>query len=178
MTNTKLIPEIYGEAKYCFLSTPDTFFDEKEGQYSVTLNVPKANAGGLIRDINEVIKAELANGESLDTAKKPYGVEGDLVWFKTKTKFKPTLWDKNQKKIEDSVNVWKGSTMWIKCTASGYRKNGVGATLLLSGVQIDKLVEGTAEGTGACPFPVRAPRIKLNQPITESVLPAPQKAAY
>ena len=44
--------------------------------------------------------------------------------------------------------------MWANCKASGYTKSiGVGATLLLGSVQIDKLVEGQSLDT--CPFPKR-----------------------
>ena len=46
--------------------------------------------------------------------------------------------------------------MWVNCKASGYTKTlGTGATLLLGGVQIDKLVEGTEGGPDNCPFPAR-----------------------
>jgi len=66
--------------------------------------------------------------------------------------------------------------MWANCKASGYRKSiGVGATLLLGSVQIDKLVEG--KSLDSCPFPKRVPKVELNQkPMThKSVLPAPEK---
>ena len=168
--------EIYGEAEYCFLTKPDTFFDAKKGKYTVTLKVPKAKSGELIREINEVIKSELiASGKNPESfpgeTKKPYTVEGDMVLFKTKSEFKPVLWDVDGQKIDENVNVWKGSTMWVKCKASGYNKyTGIGATLLLGGVQIDKLVEGTGEGPGSCPFPKRT-RSALKPFITERVLP-------
>ncbi len=56
--------------------------------------------------------------------------------------------------------------MWVNCKASGYTKaTGTGATLLLGSVQIDKLVEGTGNGSDTCPFPKRA----------GSALPAPEK---
>ena len=154
---------LYGEAEFIFFNTPDTAFGEP-GEYKVTLKVSKANSGVLIRQINEVISAQFGNGNPhsnykalVEEARKPYKVIGDEVHFKAHSKFKPVLWDRNQNKLDEKINVWKGSTMWVNCKASGYTKAlGTGATLLLGGVQIDKLVEGTVGGADNCPFPVRA----------------------
>jgi len=159
--------QIYGEAEFVFLNKPDTAFGEP-GEYKVTLKIPKDKAGTLIREINEVISKQVGPGDSkLIKAIKPYKVVGEDVHFKAHSQFKPVLWDKNQNKLDEKINVWKGSKMWINCKASGYTKGiGSGATLLLGQVQIDKLVEGTGEGSDSCPFPVRA------NGSTESVLPA------
>ena len=151
---------IYGEAEYIFLNQRDTAFGEP-GEYKVTLKVPRANSGELIRDINEVISTEFGQGTPstqfkslIDTAKKPYKVVGDEVHFKAHSQYKPVLWDKSRNKLNEKINVWKGSTMWANCKASGYRKSiGVGATLLLGAVQIDTLIEGTGDGSDSCPFP-------------------------
>ena len=155
---------LFGEAEFIFFNTPDTAFGEP-GEYKVTLKVSKADAGVPIRKINEVISKQLSNGTEdphniykvlVEKAKKPYVVKGDDVHFKIHSKFKPTLWNKDQKKLDEKINVWKGSTMWVNCKASGYTKTlGTGATLLLGGVQIDKLVEGTEGGPDNCPFPAR-----------------------
>mgnify|MGYP000126670977 CR=1 FL=1 len=140
----------------------------------------------LIRGINEVICGELKQqGHDIDAsadrkqfhlakAKKPYTVRGDEVHFKAHSQFKPVLWDKNQNKLDEKINVWKGSTLWANCKVTGYSKPiGTGATLLLGSVQIDKLVEGTGDSSDRCPFPVR------NNGLTESALPAPEeKAVY
>ena len=183
---------IYGEAEFVFLNTRDNAFSEP-GEYKVTLKVPKGKSGELIRDINEVICAELkaqrvdidASADRkkhyLEKAKKPYKVVGDVVEFKLHSQFKPVLWDKDQNKMDENINVWKQSTMWVNCKASGYAKSiGTGATLLMGSVQIDHLVEGASQNADTCPFPKRTPRIKLDQePMThKSVLPAPQKAVY
>ena len=185
--NEKLIT-IYGTASFSFLNERDKGFGEP-GEYKVTLIVPRAKSGELIRDINEVISKEFGNGASsdhykvlVDKAKKPYTVRGDEVHFKAHSQFKPVLWNKDQKKLDEKINVWKGSTMWANCKATGYRKSiGVGATLLLGSVQIDKLVEGQSLDT--CPFPKRTEGLKketakdLKKQITESALPAPEKTA-
>ena len=173
---------IYGTAEFVFLNTRDNAFSEP-GEYKVTLKVPKAKSGELIRDINEIITRELmTNGKRTGEARKPYVVKGDVVEFKMHSQFKPVLWDKDQNKLDETINVWKESTMWVNCKASGYT-NGMntGATLLMGSVQIDNLVEGASQNADTCPFPKRAPKVILNQSPTthKSVLPAPQqKAVY
>ncbi len=161
--------QIYGEAEFIFLNQRDTAFGEP-GEYKVTLKVPRAKSGELIRDINEVISTQLGDGTTSEIirntrkARKPYKVVGDEVHFKAHSQFKPVLWDRNQKKLDEKINVWKGSIMWANCKASGYTKAiGSGATLLLGSVQIDKLVEGQSLDT--CPFPKR----------NGSALPAPEQ---
>ena len=169
--NEKLIT-VYGEAEFIFLNKRDAAFGEP-GEYKVTLKVPRAKAGELIRDINEVISTQFGNGTPstnfkvlVDKAKKPYKVIGEEVHFKLHSQYKPVLWDKDQNKLDEKINVWKGSKMWANCKASGYTKAiGTGATLLLGSVQIDKLVEGTGDGSETCPFPKR----------NGSALPAPEK---
>ena len=77
--------------------------------------------------------------------------------FKLHSKFKPKLWDKDQKEIGPDVAVWKDSTMWIDYKASGYNKSmGLGVTLYIQSVQIDELIQGSAESNGSCPFPKRS----------------------
>ena len=155
--------EIHGEADWIYFNEPDNKYEDP-GEYKVTLKVPRAKSGELIRDINEVISKEFGNGTPsadfkvlVDKAKKPYKVVGDEVHFKAHSQYKPVLWNKDQNKLDEKINVWKGSTMWANCKASGYSKSiGTGATLLLGSVQIDKLVEGTGgEGSEGCPFPNR-----------------------
>ena len=43
--------QIYGEAEFIFLNNRDTAFGEP-GEYKVTLKVPRAKAGVLIRNID------------------------------------------------------------------------------------------------------------------------------
>ena len=159
---------IYGIAEFSFLNERDTAFGEP-GEYKVTLKVPRAKAGALIRDIDAVISEELKAAkpeEGMKMKRKPFKVIGEEVHFKAHSQYKPVLWDKDQNKLDEKIQVWKGSTMWANCKASGYTKAiGVGATLLLGSVQIDKLVEGTGDGSDTCPFPKRE----------GSALPGPEK---
>ena len=170
---------IYGEASFSFLNERDKGFGEP-GEYKVTLKVPRAKSGELIRDINEIICTELIKqgvdikGSTdrkqyhLEKAKKPYKVVGDEVHFKAHSQYKPVLWNKDQNKLDEKINVWKGSTLWANCKVSGYTKSiGTGATLLLGSAQIDKLVEGSPQN-GECPYPKRE----------GSALPGPKKAVY
>jgi hypothetical protein len=166
MTKNEKQIEIHGEADWIYFNEPDNKYEDP-GEYKVTLKVPRAKSGELIRDINEVICGELkaqnhdidASADRkkfyLDKAKKPYTVKGDVVEFKLHSKFKPILWDKNRNKLDEKINVWKGSTMWANCKVSGYTKSiGTGATLYLGSAQIDKLVEGAPQN-GECPYPKR-----------------------
>ncbi len=169
--NEKLM-QIHGEADWIYFNMPDDKYSTP-GEFKVTLKVPKAKAGVLIKDINEVISNELikqgkrpvSDGDMMKT-KKPYTVKGDIVEFKLHSKYKPVVWDRDQNKLDEKINVWKGSTMWANCKASGYTKPiGSGATLLIGSVQIDQLVEGSSQN-GECPFPKRE----------GSVLPTHKKA--
>ena len=157
---------IFGEGEFIYLHEKDNAFGDP-GEYKVTLKVPKAKAGEYIREINEVIKTQVGPGDiGFVKSRKPYKVVGDDVHFKAHSQFKPTIWNKDQTKLEDKV-VWKGSTMWVNCRCAGYSKAvGSGATLLMGPVQIDKLVEGTgAPDADRCPFPKRE----------RSALPGPEK---
>ena len=172
--------EIHGEAEWIYFNEPDNKYGDP-GEFKVTLKVPRAKSGELIRDINEVISTELIkqgidiNGSAdrkqhhLSKTKKPYKVVGDEVHFKAHSQYKPVLWNKDQNKLDEKINVWKGSILWANCKATGYSKSiGTGATLLMGSVQIDKLVEG--KSLDSCPFPAR------NNGSTESVLPVKETA--
>ena len=158
MSNT-----IHGKANFAFLSQPDRGFGKEE--YSVTLETTKEKAQEHIKAIEEIISKEVAEQHKLTPnttsplkrANKPYQNYGDVVAFKLHSKFKPKLWDKNQKEIGPDVAVWKDSTMWIDYKASGYNKSmGLGVTLYIQSVQIDELVQGSAGSNGSCPFPKRS----------------------
>ena len=89
--NEKLM-QIYGEADWIYFNMPDDKYSTP-GEFKVTLKVPKAKAGVLIKDINEVISNELikqgkrpvSDGDMMKT-KKPYTVKGDIVEFKLHSK--------------------------------------------------------------------------------------------
>ena len=160
--SNEYLKRIYGKAKFCYLTSPDEAFGP--GSYKVTLEVTKANASEHIKALQQIILREVAeqhraNPNStapLKRANLPYQDYGDVVAFKMHSKFKPKLWDKNQKEIGPDVAVWKDSTMWIDYKAQGYNKSvGLGVTLYIQNVQIDNLIEGSAGANGSCPFPKR-----------------------
>ena len=160
---SETLKQIYGKARYSYLSTPDTEFGSSK--YHVTLEIPKEKAQEHIKAIEGIISKEVAEQHKLTPNKtapltrapKPYKDLGDVVTFKLHSKFKPKVLDKNQKEIGEDVAIWKGSTMWINYKASGYNKSiGLGCTLYIQGVQIDNLVQGSAGANGACPFPKRS----------------------
>jgi len=161
--SNEILKRIYGKAKFCYLSTPDEAFGS--GAYKVTLEVTKADALEHIKALQEIISKEVAEQHKLTPnataplkrANLPYVEDGEVVAFKFHSKFKPKLWDRNQKEIGPEVAVWKDSTMWIDYKGSGYNKSvGLGVTLYIQSVQINDLVQGTTGGNGSCPFPKRS----------------------
>ena len=156
MSNT-----IHGKANFAFLSQPDRGFGKEE--YSVTLELPKEKAQEHIKIIQGVISKEIAeehklrpDTQQLKRAPLPYKEKGDVVTFKIHSKFKPKIWDKDQKELAPDISVWKNSVLWANYKPQGYNKSiGIGCTLYLGDVQIDNLIQGTGENNGACPFPNR-----------------------
>ena len=153
---------IHGTADFCYITTPDVGFGSN--QYKVTLRVKKADAAVHTKALQGIISKEVAEQHKLTPnittplkrANLPYAEDGEYIVFKFHSKFKPKLWNKNQKELGADVSVWKGSSMWINYKASGYNKSvGLGVTLYMQSVQIDELVEGSA-ANGSCPFPKRS----------------------
>ena len=174
MNNYKKI-NIYGTGRYVYLGPPDTQFD-KDGIYHTTLEVPQDKAQEAIKEINGVISQEVAkahkakpNEKTVKRASTPYTNEGAIVTFKVKSKFKPLIVDRRNKELDPKIAIWKGTTLWVLVELRGYSKNmGIGCTLYLNQIQIDNLVQGTANG--ASHFPDRG---------EGSALPAaPEKAVY
>jgi hypothetical protein len=167
--SNEVLKRIYGKGKFVYLTSPDEAFGP--GSYKVTLEVTKEDASEHIKALQDIIKKEVAEehkarpGQTalLKRANLPYvedvreaPINSNVVAFKFHSKFKPKLWDKNQKELGADVAVWKDTTMWIDYKASGYNKSvGLGVTLYIQGVQIDELVQGTTGGNGSCPFPQR-----------------------
>ena len=161
-TNNDVLKTIHGKAKFCYLTQPDEAFGSSV--YKVTLEISKENSQEHIKIIQDIISKEVAEQHKLTPnqttpltrAPLPYKDDGDTISFKFHSKFKPKIWDKNQKEIGADVNIYKDSTMWISYKASGYNKSiGLGCTLYIQSVQIDNLVEGSEGANGACPFPKR-----------------------
>ena len=159
---SEVLKTIHGKAKFCYLTSPDEAFGS--GSYKVTLETSKEKAQEHIKALQGIISKEVAEQHKLkpnqttplNRANLPYKDEGDVVSFKFHSKFKPKLWDKNQKEIGPDVAVWKDTTMWVSYKAQGYNKSvGLGVTLYIQGVQIDDLVEGSTGANGSCPFPKR-----------------------
>jgi hypothetical protein len=167
MSNT-----IHGKANFAFLSQPDRGFGKEE--YSVTLELPKEKAQEHIKIIQGVISKEIAEEhklrpgtQQLKRAPLPYKENGDVVTFKLHSKFKPKLWDKDQKELAPDISIWKNSVLWANYKLQGYNKSiGIGCTLYLGDVQIDTLVQGNNSSDGSCPFPNRAEiKSKLQEEI-------------
>ena len=160
--SNEILKTIYGKAKFCYLTSPDEAFGP--GAYKVTLEVSKADASEHTEALQKIISKEVAEQHKLKPnqtspltrANLPYQDYGDVVTFKLHSKFKPKLWDKNQKELGEEVAVWKDTTMWVSYKAQGYNKSvGLGVTLYIQSVQIDELIQGTSGGNGSCPFPKR-----------------------
>jgi len=142
----------FGEAKYPFLTSPDTQFNS-EGIYQVKLEMSKKDAEKEIKIINDVISKEIVsehkarpgNTKELKRSPLPYVIDGDKVTFKFKTKYKPFLVDHSNKSLPEDKNVWSGSIMRIKYSPYGYNvaSTGIGCTLRLISCQIKLLIEGS-----------------------------------
>ena len=161
--SNETLKTIYGKSTFCYLSSPDTAFGKND--YHVTLELSKEDAQVHIKIIEGIISKEVAEQHKLTPNKtspltrapKPYKDLGEVVTFKLHSKFKPKVWNKDQKEIGEDVAIWKGSTLWVNYKASGYNKSiGLGCTLYLQSVQIDDLVQGSEGANGACPFPRRS----------------------
>jgi hypothetical protein len=164
MNKAEIIRTLYGKAEYCWLSEKDTKFDP-QGKYHVDLIVKKEDAEPEIKAINEAISKEIAEEHKktpgktglMKRAPLPFEKRSDgFVVFKIKSKYKPNIWDRNQKELGPEVSIWKDSTMWVRYKTNTYSQSiGVGCTLYLQSVQIDNLVQGTGGGNGGCPWPKR-----------------------
>ena len=140
----------WGEANFPHLNTPDTQFNS-EGIYQVKLVVDKEKAQEDIKIIDKVISDELVKQNQLhpnktdkfNRAPLPYKtLEDGRIQFHFKTKFKPKLVDHNLDDLDK--NIWGGSIIRVNYKPVGYyvASTGLGCTLRLVAVQVQKLVEG------------------------------------
>ena len=158
MSNNKYT--IKGKADYSYLTKMDTGFGKEE--YSVTLRLTKDDAKEHIKIANQIISKVIAEEhkahpgtKQLTRAPFPFKNDGEMVTVKIHSKFRPTIWDKNAKKLSPDIQVWKGSDLWVNYEPRGYNKSiGIGCTLYMGDVQIDNLVEGSSLNS-ECPFPIR-----------------------
>ena len=166
--SNEVLNTVHGTADFCYVTSPDVGFGSN--QYKVTLRVTKADAVAHTKALQEIISKEVAEQHKLTPnqttplkrANLPYAEDGEYIVFKFHSKFKPKIWMKDQKELAEDKSVWKGTSMWINYKASGYNKSvGLGVTLYMQSVQIDKLIEGSEGANGACPFPKRLEVISL-----------------
>ena len=140
----------WGEANFPHLNTPDTEFNS-EGIYQVKLVVDKEKAQEDIKIIDKVINDELVKQNQLhpnktdkfNRAPLPYKtLENGRIQFHFKTKFKPKLVDHNLDDLDK--NIWGGSIIRVNYKPVGYyvASTGLGCTLRLVAVQVQKLVQG------------------------------------
>ena len=155
-----------GIAVYPHLNRPDVRFNEN-GEYKVSLQIPEANAKGMISSIekaieNSISEAEVeAKGKKIKVAPKPYSVENGNAVFKFKMKAtgvnrktkenfsqRPMLFDAKKNPIEpSSCSIWGGSKLKVAYTMRGYYSPAIGAgvVLQLKAVQVIELVEGSKQ---------------------------------
>ncbi|MBK8189199.1 MAG: hypothetical protein IPK79_01970 [Vampirovibrionales bacterium] len=159
-----------GVARYPFLLRPHTRFDP-DGEYRVTLIIPKAEAQELIDIIDEALKASLekaladnpAKADKVHPAQPPYalvtneaGEETGHVRFnfKAKAKIKPrngaepfhiklAIFDAKGQAVSPDVRIGTGTRMKICAEVVPYFTDlvGAGVKLRLKAVQIVDLVE-------------------------------------
>ena len=179
MTNEVIRMTPIGKAKFVYISEPDTQFDSN-GIYHCSVEFSKEEAKPEIKAIHEEIAKVIVEkfrklkkdlpyrGGDTKRAPLPYKEENGKIVIKFKSKFKPTIFDKDQNELASDIAVWKDSTMRIKYKLNGYDQTiGVGCSLYLLSVQVVDLVKGSSQN-GECPFPK-----------AESALPAPEeKAVY
>jgi len=163
-----------GKAKFVYISEPDTQFDSR-GIYHCSVVFEKKEGEVEKKAINDVISKTIADAhkarpeiKEVKRAPVPFKEENGKIVIKFKSKFKPKIFDKDQKELAPDVAVWKDSTVRIKYELNGYDQMvGVGCSLYLLSVQVVDLVKGSSQN-GECPFPK-----------AESALPAPEeKAVY
>jgi len=173
MSNEVIRMTPIGTSKFVFISEPDTQFDSR-GIYHCSVVFEKKEGEVEKKAINDVISKKIADihvarpgTKEVKRAPLPYKEENGKIVIKFKSKFKPTIFDKDQNELAPDVEVWKSSTMRIKYKLNGYDQTvGVGCSLYLLSVQVVDLVKGSSQN-GKCSFPK-----------AESSLPAPEKAVF
>jgi len=174
MTNKIIRMTPIGISKFVYISEPDTQFDSK-GIYHCSVAFEKKEGELEKKAINDVIAKKIADiykakpgTKEIKRASLPFKEEDGKIVIKFKSKFKPTIFDKDQNELAPDVAVWKDSTMRIKYELSSYDQTiGVGCSLYLLSVQVVNLVKGSSQN-GKCSFPK-----------VESALPGPEeKVAY
>lgn len=160
-----------GTARYPWLTTPDTRFNE-EGEYAVQLLLPEDDPKvkalvKRIKDTYEEFRATLDDPKKAKKRPESFGFSPDIddngdetgyivFKFKAKTGYinkkgervelaPPPLFDAKLKPLPDGMSIWSGTTMIINFTPSAYfQGKNCGVTLRLNACQIIELVSGGA----------------------------------
>ena len=160
-----------GFAKWAWLNKPKQFLDDKgkpkgDPKYQIEIYFDpadpdwKALAGGLQKMINDV-------PVQLDAEKKPmkkqalFKKEMDandqhtgrfFITFKTSDKFKPGIFDKYGRKMDEATAIGNESKVRINYSPSTYTAFGGGVNLYLNAVQVLELVEYQAHSAESFGF--------------------------
>lgn len=141
-----------GTIRYVYLNRPDTEF-KVDGEYKCQISQPKAAAEKIIALCEDQLKEA---GISKGKVQKPwqngsgeniFDEEGNHV-FKTKSSYVPKFYNKDGQPVpkENLPGIWGGSTLRLGGLVSVYKNTGnQGVSLLLTKVQISKLVEGGSD---------------------------------
>ena len=168
------IKQIYGTAKWSYLSEPDEGFGSSK--FHVVLEVLKSEATEHMADIKKIIGKEIVEqGKTTPNATTkfkeaplPFIDNGETVDFKIHSQFKPKFFDRKGKALGEEVKIWKDSSMWITYKADGYNKSmGIGCTLYIQSGQIDQLVTGNSQN---CPYPDRDEAEKTANQLKEFIV--------
>ena len=175
-----------GEAKWAHLQTPkQTIIDGKpKGDPKYQIDVVFAPTDpqwvAWAKDLTDAIKALPAqiDKKTGDTVKKQSPIKRELdrndeptgrhyITLKTSDKFKPTIFDKYGKKMEEDVKIGNGSKVQAAYMENVYTAFGGGINLYLNAVQVLELVEYQSQSAKTYGFAVEdAPEIP--EEITDS----------
>lgn len=163
-----------GVAKFPWLTTPDTRFNEA-GEYKVTLVLPADDEATqkLIEKIEKVYETFRKTLKGAKLKRKPdslgfepeYTDDGDetgniLFKFKSKTGYTnkagefvkmnaPKLFDSKLQELPKDTVIWGGSTMIVNFSPSAYdHGKNLGVTLRLNACQIIQLNNGGEKSAG------------------------------
>lgn len=163
----KFITSPVGVAAYPHLNKKDTQFDA-EGIYHVEIKVTKEEAAAFKKKL-----MDLVSDHTFKTKKVHIPIaeakDGDGYVIKTKSKFKPVLFDSKNRPLSDDIRIGGGSELRFIAEVRPYEKNGEGISLGLKQVQIVKLVEG---GGGASAFDAVDDGFEVSEDNSEELIDA------
>jgi hypothetical protein len=155
-----------GVARYAKISKPDTEGKYADGKYKTFLMFDDAGFAQFEKTLKDAAKQFFGAKVSLDEVKMPYKKFDDGTAVNFKSKYRPAVFDAKKKKLPDDVLVGSGSVIRIAGVIEPYEKQDKvriknadgkveettetirGLTLRLNDVQVIKLSQGGAAGTG------------------------------